>query len=133
MRRLTTKPSTFQYPTALSFSKSNLVIHRPASSQSQPPQHKSSQQHHGPGSQDKAVACEKQEKQEEKKTMAQLDAELQQKMSGLSGDGGEAGVEYENGQPVAIKRSVKNLFRAGRAATPKDSMPSQSVLRTGWQ
>ncbi|KAI0886882.1 uncharacterized protein GGS22DRAFT_118841 [Annulohypoxylon maeteangense] len=47
-----------------------------------------------------------------KKTMAELDAELQRKMSGLSGDGGEAGVECENGQPVAMKRSVKqNMFR----------------------
>lgn len=48
----------------------------------------------------------------QKKTVAELDAELQQKMSGLSGDGGEAGVEYEDGQPVAMKRSVKNnMFR----------------------
>lgn len=45
----------------------------------------------------------------QKKTVAELDAELQQKMSGLSGDGGEAGVEYEDGQPVAMKRSVKNV------------------------
>ena len=48
----------------------------------------------------------------QRKTMAQLDEELRQKMSGLSGDGGEAGVEYEDGQPVAMKRSVKdNMFR----------------------
>ncbi|KAI0132695.1 hypothetical protein BJ170DRAFT_258616 [Xylariales sp. AK1849] len=47
-----------------------------------------------------------------KKTMAELDEELKQKMSGLSGDGGESGVEYEDGQPVAMKRSVKsNMFR----------------------
>lgn len=47
-----------------------------------------------------------------KKTMAELDRELMAKMKGLSGDGGEAGVEYENGQPVAMKRSVKNnMFR----------------------
>ncbi|KAI2471607.1 hypothetical protein F4781DRAFT_429296 [Annulohypoxylon bovei var. microspora] len=51
-------------------------------------------------------------KQEKKKTIAELDAELQRKMSGLSGDGGEAGVEYENGHPVAMKRSVRdNMFR----------------------
>ncbi|KAI1456082.1 hypothetical protein F4805DRAFT_250409 [Annulohypoxylon moriforme] len=51
-------------------------------------------------------------KQAKKKTMAELDTELQRKMSGLSGDGGEAGVEYENGQPVAMKRSVReNMFR----------------------
>ena len=46
------------------------------------------------------------------KTQAQLDEELRQKMSGISGDGGEAGVEYEDGQPVAMKKSVKhNMFR----------------------
>lgn len=47
-----------------------------------------------------------------KKTIVELDEELKQKMSGLSGDGGEAGIEYEDGQPVAMKRSVKNnIFR----------------------
>ncbi|KAI1419498.1 hypothetical protein F5Y12DRAFT_777550 [Xylaria sp. FL1777] len=47
-----------------------------------------------------------------KKTMAQLDEELRQKMSAIAGDGGEAGVEYEDGKPVAMKRSVKdNMFR----------------------
>lgn len=46
------------------------------------------------------------------KTQAQLDKELQDRMAGLSGDGGEAGVELEGGQPVAMKRSVKNnMFR----------------------
>lgn len=46
------------------------------------------------------------------KTIAEQDEELRQKMGGLSGDGGEAGVEYENGEPVAMKRSVKNnMFR----------------------
>lgn len=47
-----------------------------------------------------------------KKTMAELDEDLRLKMAGLSGDGGESGVEYEDGQPVAMKRSVKNnMFR----------------------
>jgi hypothetical protein len=47
-----------------------------------------------------------------KKTMAQLDEELRLKMSGLAGDGGEAGVELEGGQPVSMKRSVReNMFR----------------------
>ena len=47
-----------------------------------------------------------------KKTVAQLDQELMQKMAGHAGDGGESGVEYEDGQPVAMKRSVKNnMFR----------------------
>ncbi|CAI6241176.1 unnamed protein product [Periconia digitata] len=47
-----------------------------------------------------------------KKTQAELDKELQLKMQGLSGDGGDSGVEYEDGQPVSMKRSVKNnMFR----------------------
>jgi hypothetical protein len=69
-----------------------------------------------------------------KKTIAELDEELRQKMSGLAGDGGEAGVELEGGQvrlidqvkispgnsvtdflfiqPVSMKRSVReNMFR----------------------
>ncbi|KAF2971844.1 hypothetical protein GQX73_g1665 [Xylaria multiplex] len=47
-----------------------------------------------------------------KKTVEQLDEELRLKMSGIAGDGGEAGVEYEDGKPVAMKRSVKdNMFR----------------------
>ncbi|KAI8947530.1 hypothetical protein F4801DRAFT_507299 [Xylaria longipes] len=50
--------------------------------------------------------------QSQQKTMAQRDEELRQKMSGIAGDGGEAGVEYEDGKPVAMKRSVKNnMFR----------------------
>lgn len=33
-------------------------------------------------------------------------------MAGIAGDGGESGVEYEDGQPVSMKRSVKNnMFR----------------------
>ncbi|KAI0202804.1 hypothetical protein F4808DRAFT_458520 [Astrocystis sublimbata] len=49
---------------------------------------------------------------EKRKTQAQLDEELRLKMSGIAGDGGAAGVEYEDGQPVAMKRSVKNnMFR----------------------
>ncbi|GAB7352493.1 hypothetical protein MBLNU459_g2897t1 [Dothideomycetes sp. NU459] len=48
----------------------------------------------------------------EKKTVAELDEELRQKMAGMSGDGGESGVEYEDGQPVSMKRGVKNnMFR----------------------
>ena len=49
---------------------------------------------------------------DQKKTVAELDKELMEKMSGIAGDGGSAGVEYEDGQPVAMKRSVKNnMFR----------------------
>ncbi|KAF2869773.1 hypothetical protein BDV95DRAFT_576306 [Massariosphaeria phaeospora] len=47
-----------------------------------------------------------------KKTQAELDKELELKMQGLSGDGGESGVEMEDGQPVSMKRSVRNnMFR----------------------
>jgi hypothetical protein len=47
-----------------------------------------------------------------KKTMAQLDDEMKRAMESLAGDGGEAGVELEGGQPVAMKRSVReNMFR----------------------
>ena len=44
--------------------------------------------------------------------MAELDDELRLKLEGISGDGGEAGLELEDGMPVAMKRSVKNnMFR----------------------
>lgn len=47
-----------------------------------------------------------------KKTLQEMDEELRLKMEGLAGDGGASGVEYENGKPVAMKRSVKeNMFR----------------------
>lgn len=44
--------------------------------------------------------------------MAQLDEELRLKLDGLSGDGGDAGIELEDGKPVAMKRGVRdNMFR----------------------
>ncbi|KAF2131399.1 hypothetical protein P153DRAFT_394741 [Dothidotthia symphoricarpi CBS 119687] len=47
-----------------------------------------------------------------KKTQAELDQELLLKLQGLAGDGGDSGVEYEDGKPVSMKRSVKNnMFR----------------------
>lgn len=46
------------------------------------------------------------------KTMAELDDEMRLKLEGISGEGGEAGLELEDGRPVAMKRSVKNnMFR----------------------
>ncbi|KAJ9391329.1 hypothetical protein DTO063F5_939 [Paecilomyces variotii] len=46
------------------------------------------------------------------KTMADLDDELRQKLENMSGEGGASGLEYENGKPVAMKRSVRNnMFR----------------------
>lgn len=50
--------------------------------------------------------------QNSKKTMAQLDEELRLKLEGMSGEGGAAGIELEDGKPVAMKRGVRdNMFR----------------------
>lgn len=47
-----------------------------------------------------------------KKTMAEIDEELRMKMEGKSGEGGEAGIELEDGKPTAMKRGVRNnMFR----------------------
>lgn len=44
--------------------------------------------------------------------MAELDEELRLKLEGMSGEGGAAGVEYENGKAEGLKRGVKsNMFR----------------------
>ncbi|KAH6615003.1 hypothetical protein C7974DRAFT_403069 [Boeremia exigua] len=46
------------------------------------------------------------------KTQAELDADFQLRMQERSGDGGASGIEYEDGQPVSMKRSVRNnMFR----------------------
>ncbi|KAF2405245.1 hypothetical protein EJ06DRAFT_485851 [Trichodelitschia bisporula] len=46
------------------------------------------------------------------KRQSELDRELQEKMAGISGDGGDSGVEFEDGRPVAMKRGVRdNMFR----------------------
>lgn len=46
------------------------------------------------------------------KSVAASDEEMRSIMEGLSGDGGAAGAELEDGKPVAMKRSVKeNMFR----------------------
>ncbi|CAH0058771.1 unnamed protein product [Clonostachys solani] len=48
----------------------------------------------------------------DKKTMAELDEELRLRLEGMSGDGGAAGVEYENGRAEGLKSEVKrNMFR----------------------
>ncbi|KAH7095787.1 hypothetical protein FB567DRAFT_587085 [Paraphoma chrysanthemicola] len=60
----------------------------------------------------KSTAKPSEEPKPKKKTQAELDQELQMKLAGIAGDGGDAGVEYEDGKPVAMKRSVKsNMFR----------------------
>ena len=44
--------------------------------------------------------------------MAEQDEELRLKLEGISGEGGAAGLELENGKPVAMKRGVRdNMFR----------------------
>lgn len=49
---------------------------------------------------------------EPEKTQLEKDEDLRQKLEKLSGGGGEAGLELENGKPVAMKRGVKeNMFR----------------------
>ncbi|RMY43944.1 hypothetical protein D0864_15722 [Hortaea werneckii] len=59
-----------------------------------------------------AETSQNQGKQPQPKSQLQQDNELMQKMKGLAGDGGEAGVEYENGVPADMKRSVRNnMFR----------------------
>ncbi|PNS18443.1 hypothetical protein CAC42_6260 [Sphaceloma murrayae] len=45
-----------------------------------------------------------------KPTQLELDAQLQSKLKGAFGD--DSGIEFEDGQPVSMKRSVKNnMFR----------------------
>ncbi|KAI1769826.1 hypothetical protein F4818DRAFT_310166 [Hypoxylon cercidicola] len=109
MKRVITKSSALRSSNRLLFPRSPVLISRLASSQSQPhPQHEPAGPTRDSSKESDTVITNK----GKKKTTAELDAELQRKMSGLSGDGGEAGVEYENGQPVAMKRSVKNnMFR----------------------
>ncbi|KAF2832982.1 hypothetical protein CC86DRAFT_3093 [Ophiobolus disseminans] len=60
----------------------------------------------------KSAAKPLEEPKPKKKTQSELDQELQLKLQGLAGDGGDAGIEYEDGKPVSMKRSVKNnMFR----------------------
>jgi hypothetical protein len=50
--------------------------------------------------------------QAKRKTQSELDQELQEKMAGLAGDGGAAGLELEDGKAVSMKRGVReNMFR----------------------
>lgn len=51
-------------------------------------------------------------KPDKAKTVAQADEELRQRLEDMSGEGGAAGIEYEDGQPNTMKRSVRNnMFR----------------------
>jgi hypothetical protein len=59
-----------------------------------------------------SVQLVEREVQQKKKTMAELDEELRLKLESVSGEGGTAGVEYEAGKAVGLKRGVKeNMFR----------------------
>ncbi|KAF6809734.1 hypothetical protein CMUS01_13624 [Colletotrichum musicola] len=60
----------------------------------------------------KASASDSSPHQKKKKTMAELDEEMRLKLEAMSGGGGAAGVEYENGKAEGLKRGVKsNMFR----------------------
>ncbi|PPJ57545.1 hypothetical protein CBER1_06248 [Cercospora berteroae] len=76
----------------------------------------SSEKLESPAQDDQQLATKAQEIAKEAeikhKTVAEADAELMEKLAGHSDEGGAAGVEYEDGKPVAQKRSVKNnMFR----------------------
>ncbi|PYH38022.1 uncharacterized protein BO87DRAFT_372979 [Aspergillus neoniger CBS 115656] len=51
-------------------------------------------------------------KQDKTKSVAQADQELRERLEQMSGGGGASGIEYEDGKPSAMKRSVRNnMFR----------------------
>ena len=61
---------------------------------------------------EEAESAQQRPQPKQKKTIAQLDEEMRQAMEGTAGDGGEAGLELEDGKPVSMKRGVKdNMFR----------------------
>ncbi|KAI0009620.1 hypothetical protein F4779DRAFT_617389 [Xylariaceae sp. FL0662B] len=110
MLRTGVKSGLFQSAKNVSSSGSPLLIHRLAGSQAESPSQPA--QPEDSSKRDTATTEETPTKEKGKKTMKELDEEIRLKMSGIAGDGGEAGVEYENGEPVAMKRSVKNnMFR----------------------
>ncbi|PKY05477.1 hypothetical protein P168DRAFT_124790 [Aspergillus campestris IBT 28561] len=46
------------------------------------------------------------------KSVTQADQELRERLEQMSGEGGAAGIEYEDGKPASMKRSVRNnMFR----------------------
>ncbi|KAL4801117.1 hypothetical protein BDV19DRAFT_8123 [Aspergillus venezuelensis] len=57
-------------------------------------------------------APEKEKARKAVKTVAQEDEELRRRLEERSGEGGAAGLEYEDGKPQTMKRSVRNnMFR----------------------
>ena len=64
------------------------------------------------GDSQKPISRPPEETKPKRKTQAELDAELMEKLQGLDSEGGAAGVEYEDGKPASMKRSVRNnMFR----------------------
>ncbi|KAI9369713.1 hypothetical protein BJX61DRAFT_545347 [Aspergillus egyptiacus] len=52
------------------------------------------------------------QKSQRVKGMAEADDELRKRLEEMSGEGGAAGIEYEDGKPETMKRSVRNnMFR----------------------
>ncbi|PLB51083.1 hypothetical protein P170DRAFT_436157 [Aspergillus steynii IBT 23096] len=55
---------------------------------------------------------DKPSKPEKAKSISQADDELRERLEQMSGGGGASGIEYEDGQPNTMKRSVRNnMFR----------------------
>jgi hypothetical protein len=64
------------------------------------------------GRNDLTSAQESYRVKQKKKTIAELDEEMRMKLEDISGEGGNAGVEYEGGKAEGLKRGVKeNMFR----------------------
>lgn len=91
----------------------NLAAMRRATSSSKP---RSSGQPGEPATGEKSIEQNavktSQEHKSTKKSLSQMDEEMRRAMEGLAGDGGEAGLELEEGKPVSMKRGVReNMFR----------------------
>ncbi|KAF5504559.1 hypothetical protein CGCF413_v004401 [Colletotrichum fructicola] len=66
--------------------------------------------------------------------MAELDEELRLKLEGMSGEGGAAGVEYENGKAEGLKRGVKsNMFRPIRVGTALEANSCKADVSSRFQ
>ncbi|RXG46608.1 hypothetical protein VDGE_08136 [Verticillium dahliae] len=84
----------------------------PASADAEPPNAEPSSTHASSTHASSTHASSTPAPKAQRKTMAELDAELRLKMEGISGEGGAAGVEYEDGKAEGLKRGVKsNMFR----------------------
>lgn len=104
-----TDPSYSQY----SYSMLNYILGKTASqsdthtsiSESHPTSNSTDKPRQQPGQQP-------QQHQKSTKSVTQTDDELREKLEQISGEGGASGIEYEDGQPNTMKRSVRNnMFR----------------------